>query len=104
MREQRGRDLAMPLTEKMVWKFADSIFDVYMRAMQAMQSELAETALKNADVVLTPIILGSSWYQFYEPEKFIRKGEEMAMAKLQALRRLTRPPRQQASDEPPKRG
>ncbi len=99
LREQGGRDFLSQVTEKMIWKFSDSIIDVYMRAMQAMQSELAQAALKNADVVLTPIIPGSAWYQFYEPEKFIRKGEETAMAKLEALRRLTRPPREQLTPE-----
>jgi NTE family protein len=70
------------------WHLDNNIMDINMRAMHAMQSQIAATACANADVVIRPIILDSVWYEFYDPIKYIRKGEESARAILPALKKL----------------
>ncbi len=64
------------------------VFDVIMRAMQCMEYHMAETACREADVILRPALPGSHWLEFYHPEKFIRRGEEEALRHLPALKRL----------------
>ncbi|HVM62591.1 MAG TPA: patatin-like phospholipase family protein [Verrucomicrobiae bacterium] len=67
-----------------------SIINIYMRSMHAMQSRMAEMACNNADVVIRPLLAGSVWYDFYHPERYIRCGEEAAMAVLPQLKELVR--------------
>jgi len=70
------------------WHLDNNIMDINMRAMHAMQSQIAATACANADVVIRPVILDSAWYEFYDPAKYIRKGEESARAMLPVLQKL----------------
>jgi NTE family protein len=70
------------------WHLNNNIMDINMRAMHAMQSQIAATACATADVVIRPVILDSAWYEFYDPIKYIRKGEESARAALPALKKL----------------
>lgn len=100
--QEHAKHRVADIGQQLVWNFANSIVDVYMRAMQAMQYQIVETALRQADLTLTPIIPGSNWYEFYDPDKFIRKGEETARAKVEALRRLTQPIREIESAAKPK--
>jgi NTE family protein len=65
------------------------IFDVIMRSMQAMEYQIAEISCHDADLTLRPTVAGSHWLEFYSPEKFIRRGEEVALQHLPELRRLT---------------
>ncbi|OGX14350.1 MAG: hypothetical protein A3K11_10880 [Nitrospirae bacterium RIFCSPLOWO2_12_FULL_63_8] len=64
------------------------IFDVIMRSMQAMEYQIAEVACQDADITLRPTVPGSHWLEFFTPEKFIRRGEEVAMEHLPELKRL----------------
>lgn len=64
------------------------VFDVIMRSMQSMEYQIAEVACRVADVTLRPTIAGSHWLEFYNPEKFIRKGEEETLRRLPELKRL----------------
>jgi NTE family protein len=70
------------------WHLNNNIMDINMRAMHAMQSQIANAACATADVVIRPVILDSAWYEFYDPEKYIRKGEESANEVLPALKKL----------------
>jgi predicted acylesterase/phospholipase RssA len=67
-----------------------SIINVYMRAMHAMQSRMAEESCNNADVVIRPVLAGAVWYDFYHPVRHIRCGEEAAEAALPLLKELVR--------------
>lgn len=67
-----------------------SIINIYMRSMHAMQSQIAEANCLNADVVLRPNVRDGIWYDFYSPEKYIRAGEEAAVAALPQLKELVR--------------
>jgi len=65
------------------------IFDVIMRSMQSMEYQIAEVACQEADLTLRPTVPGSHWLEFFAPEKFIRRGEEVAMQHLDELKRLS---------------
>ena len=58
--------------------------------MQAMEYQIADVSCREADLTLRPTVPGSHWLEFFSPEKFIRRGEEIAMQHLPELRRLTR--------------
>ncbi len=65
-----------------------SILNIYMRAMHAMQSHMAEEACRDADVVIRPRAREAVWYDFYHPERYIRAGEEAAEAALAEMKEL----------------
>jgi NTE family protein len=64
------------------------IFDVIMRSMQFMEYQIAEVACHEADLTLRPTVPGAHWLEFFAPEKFIRRGEEVALQHLPQLKRL----------------
>jgi NTE family protein len=67
-----------------------SIINVYMRSMHVMQSRMAEEACAHADIVLRPSTPEAVWYDFYNPQKYIRAGEQAAEASLAKLKELVR--------------
>ena len=76
------------LRQEIERSFSPLVFDVIMRSMQSMEYQIAEVACREADLILRPTLAGSHWLEFYNPEKFIRKGEEEAMRRLPELKRL----------------
>jgi NTE family protein len=68
-----------------------TIIKVYNRFMNAMQARIAEDACASADVVIRPVVSGGVWYDFYNPERYIRRGEEAVEAALSQLQELTNP-------------
>jgi NTE family protein len=64
------------------------VFEVIMRSLQSMEFQIAEVACAEADLTLRPTVPGSHWLEFFSPEKFIRRGEEVALEHLPELRRL----------------
>jgi NTE family protein len=69
-----------------------SVINIYMLSMYLMQSQIAERACANADVVIRPNLPDSAWYDFYNPERYIRCGEQAAESVLPRLKELARPP------------
>ena len=65
-----------------------SIIKVYMRFLNTMQARAAQIACANADVVLSPTVADGFWYDFYNPERYIRRGEQVCEAALPQLREL----------------
>ena len=78
------------LRQEVIRSVSPLVFDVIMRSMQSMEYQIAEVACREADLTLRPTVPGSHWLEFFSPEKFIRRGEEVALQHLQELRRLTR--------------
>jgi len=76
------------LRQELIRSVTPLVFDVIMRSMQAMEYQMSEVACRDADLILRPSLAGSHWLEFYNPEKFIRRGEEEAMKLLPSLRRL----------------
>lgn len=66
------------------------VFDVIMRSMQTMEYQIAEVDCRGADITLRPTVPGSHWLEFFNPEKFIRRGEEVVLQYLPELKRIAR--------------
>lgn len=89
------------LREELVRSISPLIFDIIMRSMQAMEHQIAEIACREADLTLRPTVPGSHWLEFFEPEKFIRRGEEVALQRLPELKRLTQAQEPSVDNPPP---
>jgi NTE family protein len=65
-----------------------SIIKLYMRFLNAVQSRSAYEACARADVLITPTVPDGFWYDFYSPERYIRRGEQAAEAALPEIKAL----------------
>jgi NTE family protein len=104
------RDLREPMRESgPIIDTPGGLIKMYMRFLNATQARVAEAECRRADIVLSPTLMDGFWYDFYNPERYIRRGEEVAEAALPELRELigaTRAPTgsapvSQAGIEPP---
>jgi NTE family protein len=77
------------IRQELIRSVSPLIFDVIMRAMQSMEYQIAEVACREADLTLRPTVPGSHWLEFFHPEQFIRRGEEVALQYLPELKRIT---------------
>jgi len=68
-----------------------SIIKNYMRFLNSTQARVAQEACKKVDVVMSPTVPDGFWYDFYNPERYIRRGEQVAEAALPQLRELVGP-------------
>jgi NTE family protein len=76
--------------QELIRSVSPFVFDVIMRSMQSMEHQIAEIACREADLTLRPTVPGSHWLAFFNPEPFIRRGEEIALQYLPELKRITR--------------
>jgi predicted acylesterase/phospholipase RssA len=60
----------------------------YMRFLNTTQARVAQEACTKVDVVISPTVPDGFWYDFYNPEHYIRRGEQVAEAALPQLREL----------------
>ncbi len=71
------------------WNWLDTnIFDVIMHTMQGMEYVLAEAQCAQADVALHPTIPRVNWWEFYNVDQLIRRGEEETEAHLAEIKKL----------------
>ena len=78
------------IRQELIRSVSPLVFDVIMRSMQSMEYQIAEVACREADITLRPTVPGSHWLEFFSPEKFIRRGEQVALRHLPELKRITR--------------
>ncbi|MBI4342636.1 MAG: cyclic nucleotide-binding domain-containing protein [Candidatus Omnitrophica bacterium] len=76
------------IRQELIRSVSPLVFDVIMRSMQSMEHQIAEVACREADLTLRPTVPGSHWLEFFNPEKFIRRGEEVTLQHLPELKRL----------------
>jgi NTE family protein len=65
-----------------------NIVKLYMRFLNTVQSRTAQEACAKADVVISAAVPDGFWYDFYNPERYIRCGEQAAEAALPLLKEL----------------
>ena len=82
--------LLVRVRQELIRSITPLVFDVIMRSMQTMEYQIAEVACREADLTLRPTVPGSHWLEFFSPEKFIRRGEEVALQYLPELKRIAR--------------
>ena len=77
------------IRQELIRSVSPLVFDIIMRSMQAMEYQIAEVSSREADITLRPTVPGSHWLEFFNPEPFIRRGEEVALQYLPELKRIT---------------
>ncbi len=68
--------------------YALNVFNVIMNTIQFMEYEMAMASGNEADVYIHPEVYEGHWAQFYEPDKFIRAGEEKTKEHLAEIKQL----------------
>lgn len=80
--------LLFRLRQELARSVSPLVFDVIMRSMQSMEYQIGEVACREADLTLRPTVPGSHWLEFFNPEPFIRRGEEETLRYLSELKRI----------------
>ncbi len=75
-----GRALASP--------FTPNIADIIVRTLQASEFILAEQSAKQADVLIHPDLKGIQWFELYEVDRLIKRGQEATLKALPAIKAL----------------
>jgi NTE family protein len=70
--------------------FTPNIADIVVRTLQASEYILAESSGKQADVLIHPDLKGINWFELYEANKLIKRGEEAALFHLSSIKALVK--------------
>lgn len=65
-----------------------NIVDVIMSSLQAMEYVLAEASCRQADIFIRPDLEPTEWFNFYDAQHFIKKGEEAAEEHIAEIKKL----------------
>lgn len=68
--------------------FTPNIGDIIVRTLQAAEFVIAEQSAKQADVLIHPDLKGIQWFELYEVNELIKRGEEAAQKSLPAIKVL----------------
>jgi NTE family protein len=68
--------------------FFPNISDIIVRTLEASECVIAEQSARSADVVIHPDLSGLNWYELYQAEILIKRGEEAARAQLDRIRSM----------------
>ena len=68
--------------------FTPNIADIIVRTFQATEFVIAEQSGKQADVLIHPDLRGIQWFELYEVNELIKRGEEAAEKALPAIKAL----------------
>jgi predicted acylesterase/phospholipase RssA/CRP-like cAMP-binding protein len=80
--------LGFRLSRVLLKAFTPNIADIVVRTLQASEFVIAEQSAKHADVLIHPDLKGISWFEMYEVNKLIKRGEEAAEKALPAIKAL----------------
>lgn len=70
--------------------FTPNIADIVVRTLQASEYVLAEASSKQADVLIHPDLKGINWFELYEVNKLIARGQEAAVLHLPSIKALVK--------------
>lgn len=68
--------------------FTPNIADIVVRTLQATEFVIAQQSAKQADVLIHPDLKGINWFELYEVNELIKRGEEAAQKALPAIKAL----------------
>ncbi len=68
--------------------FMPNIADIVVRTLQAGEFVIAQQSAKQADVLIHPDLRGISWFELYEADQLIKRGEDAALKALPAIKEL----------------
>ncbi len=87
-REPKRTGLSRFLHSHLDYSATGNVIDTMMRAINGAQTRVAESAARDADVVLRPVSNDASWHDFTHPRKYIALGRAVAEAQLTELKAL----------------
>jgi len=70
--------------------FSPNIADIVVRTLQASEYILAEASGKQANVLIHPDLKGINWFELYEANQLIKRGEEAALKHLPSIKALVK--------------
>jgi predicted acylesterase/phospholipase RssA/CRP-like cAMP-binding protein len=68
--------------------FTPNIADIIVRTLQATEFVIAEQSAKQADVLIHPDLRGIQWFELYQVNELIKRGEEAAQKALPEIKAL----------------
>ena len=68
--------------------FTPNIADIIVRTLQATEFVIAEQSAKQADVLIHPDLRGIQWFELYQVNELIKRGEEAAIKALPQIKAL----------------
>jgi NTE family protein len=68
--------------------FFPSISNVIVRTLEASESVIAEQSALAADITIHPDLSGLNWYELYNAEELIKRGEEAARKHIHLIKEL----------------
>lgn len=71
-------------------RLSPNVADIIVRTLQASEYILAEASAKQADVLIHPDLRGINWFELYEVNELIIRGEEAAQKALPAIKELVK--------------
>ncbi len=69
-------------------RFFPNISDIIVRTLEASESVIAQQSGRAADIVIHPDLTGLSWYELYQAEELIKRGEDAARKHIDKLRTI----------------
>ncbi len=70
--------------------FMPNIADIIVRTLQASEYILAEQSAKHADINIHPDLKGINWFELYEVDQLIKRGEKATLDQLPAIKALVK--------------
>ena len=86
----RGGALRRFLASRLNWSAAGNIIHIMLKAISGGQTGVAESAGREADVLLRPVECDGSWHDFTQPGKYIALGRAAALAQLSAIKAIAK--------------
>ncbi|MEI7998859.1 MAG: patatin-like phospholipase family protein, partial [Candidatus Omnitrophota bacterium] len=70
--------------------FTPNIADIVVRTLQASEYILAEASGKQADVLIHPDLQGVNWFELYEVNQLIQRGQDATIKLLPSIKALVK--------------
>lgn len=68
--------------------FYPNITDIIVRTLEASEAVIADQSARTADILIHPDMSGLQWYELYQVETLIKRGEEAARAQIEKIRNI----------------
>lgn len=87
-RESPSKYLGVRLQRLLLKLFYPNIPDIIVRSLQAVEYVVSEQSAQQADIVIHPNLVGINWFELYQVDELIKRGEEAAYQHLSDIKKL----------------
>ena len=70
--------------------FFPNISDIIVRTLEASECVIAEQSARGADIVIHPDLSGLNWYELYQADILIKRGEDAARNHIEKIKAMIR--------------